>query len=403
MRTLAGASAFVPPPLPPLLSFDTDLVGQLSAADRALGELAGVGRTLPSPHLFTRALVRREAVLSSRIEGTQATLSDLVLFEIERPATPLGDVQEVANYVTAMDYLLDPRRSAPVRLWLLREAHRILLTEVRGENAMPGQYRDTQNWLGSTGAGIDDASYVPPPVELLPDCLDAFESYLHTTRVLPPLIEIACLHYQFEAIHPFKDGNGRLGRLLVALLLVEWGLLPGPMLDFSSYIERRRQEYYARLLAVSTHGDWAGWIAFFLDVMAVQARDALRRAQRLQELRNDYRSRVTGVRSSSLLPHLVDALFATPALTINTARQLLGVSHRAATIHITKLIDIGLLVEIPASGRIRRFIAREILAVVNGEASPTDNLKPAPRRQDHWERDSLQAQAHRGRALTEGD
>ncbi len=376
MRTLAGADAFVPPPLPPVLSFDAALVGQLSAADRALGELAGVGRTLPSPHLFTRALVRHEAVMSSRIEGTQATLSDLVLFEIERPSTPPGDVQEVANYVTAMDYLLDPQRTAPVSLWLLREAHRILLTGVRGENAMPGQYRDTQNWLGSTGAGIETASYVPPPVELLPDCLDAFERYLHGQLTLPPLIEIACLHYQFEAIHPFKDGNGRVGRLLVALLLVEWGLLPGPMLDFSGYIERRRQEYYAHLLAVSTHRDWSGWVAFFLDAVAVQARDVLRRAQALQQLRDNYRSRVTGVRSSSLLPQLVDALFATPALTINAARQIVGVSHRAATLHIHTLLDAGLLVEIPAAGRVRRFIALEILAVVNGEAPPTDSPKP---------------------------
>lgn len=378
VRTLAGADAFVPPPLPPLLSFDTGLVRRLSDADRALGELAGVSRTLPSPHLFTRALMRREAVMSSRIEGTQATLSDLVLFEIERPTTPLGDVQEVANYVTAMEYLLDPQRSAPVSLWLLREAHRILLTGVRGENAMPGQYRDTQNWLGSTGASIDDASYVPPPIERLPDCLDAFEHHLHGKRALPPLVEIACLHYQFEAIHPFKDGNGRVGRLLVALLLVGWGLLPGPMLDFSGYIERRRQEYYTRLLAVSTGGDWTGWVTFFLDAVAVQTRDVLRRAQALQQLRDDYRSRVTGVRSSSLLPQLVDALFAMPALTINAARQLLGVSHRAATIHITKLVEAGLLVEIPASGRVRRFIAREILAVINGEASPIDKPELPP-------------------------
>jgi cell filamentation protein, protein adenylyltransferase len=378
VRTLAGADAFVPPPLPPFLSFDTGLVGRLSAADRALGELAGAGRTLPNSHLFTRALVRREAVMSSRIEGTQATLSDLVLFEIERPVNPLGDVQEVANYVTAMDYLLDPQRSAPVSPWLLREAHRILLTGTPGENTMPGQYRATQNWLGSTGAGIDDASYVPPPVELLPDCLDAFERYLHGKRVLPPLVEIACLHYQFEAIHPFKDGNGRVGRLLVALLLVEWGLLPGPMLDFSGYIERRRQEYYARLLAVSTRGDWAGWVTFFLDAVVVQAKDVLHRARALQQLRDDYRFLVTGVRSSSLLPQLVDALFATPALTINAARQLLGVSHRAATLHITKLVDAGLLAEIPAFGRVRRFIAPGILAAINGEASPTDSPKLSP-------------------------
>ncbi|WP_158849822.1 Fic family protein [Saccharothrix deserti] len=366
VRSLEGFDAFLPPPLPPVVRFDGDLVRKLSAADRALGELAGVGRTLPSPHLFTRALLRREAVLSSRIEGTQATLSDLVLFEIDRSDRSDGDVREVANYVSAMDYLLIDAESAPVSLFSLREAHRILLTGVRGETADPGRFRDSQNWIGSPGDPIDHASYVPPPPERLRDCLEAFENHLRGAHELPPLVEIACLHYQFEAIHPFRDGNGRVGRLLVSLLLVKWGLLPGPMLDFSAYIEPRRQDYYARLQAVSTNGAWEAWIEFFLQVVAMQAKDVLRRANELQRLRDEYRERVTGVRSSSLLPKLVDALFETPALTIGTVQEVLGVTHRAATVNVEKLLEEGMVVELERSGRVRRFLANRILDVVNG-------------------------------------
>lgn len=367
VRTTADVAAYLPPSLPPALEFDTRLVRQLSQADRTLGQLAGVGRTLPSPQLFTRALLRREAVLSSRIEGTQATLSDLVLFEIEPTRETVGDVREVANYVTAMDYLLDPGQNAPTGLWLLRQAHRILMTGVHGEQATPGQFRDTQNWIGSAGGGVEDATYVPPPPEHMTQCLDEFERYLRDATTFPPLVEIACLHYQFEAIHPFRDGNGRIGRLLVALLLVEWGLLPAPMLDFSAYIEQHRREYYDRLLAVSTDGDWYSWISFFLRVIADQAEDVLRRAQALQQLRDEYRSRVTGVRASSLLPKLVDTLFETPALTIASARRALDVTHRAATVNIERLVEEGLLEEVPKSGKTRRFVARGILDVINGE------------------------------------
>jgi Fic family protein len=367
VSSLAGVTAFVPPPLPPQITFTTELVALLSDADRALGELSGVGRSLPSPQLFTRALLRREAVLSSRIEGTQATFSDLVLFEIEHGPGLDGDVQEVANYVAATDYLLDEHRSTPLGLWVLREAHRILLTDVRGGHAGPGEFRESQNWIGGPGATIDQASYVPPPPEHLGGCLEAFEQYMREPRRLPPLIDIACLHYQFEAIHPFRDGNGRVGRLLVALLLVDWKLLPGPLLDFSAYIEERREEYYSRLLAVSTHADWSGWLAFFLEAIAVQAGDVLRRARALQRLHERYRSQVTGARSSSLLPRLVDAVFENPAVTINGVQEILGVTHRAATLNVEKLVDEGVLVEVSRSGRTRRFLAQEIIAVVNGE------------------------------------
>jgi Fic family protein len=225
----------VPPPLPPDLAFDLGLAASLSAADRAVGVLAGIGRTLPSAALLAQSMIRREAVLSSRIEGTQATMSELVLFELQ-PQRPQdnSDVQEVNNYVTALRYVLAPDRRLPVSLPLLRETHEILLSGVRGGYATPGEFRRSQNWIGPPGCVLDTATSVPPPPERLWDCLDSFEKYLHAEHTLPPLITIACLHYQFEAIHPFIDGNGRLGRLLVTLLLVEWGLLPAPLLDLSA-------------------------------------------------------------------------------------------------------------------------------------------------------------------------
>jgi Fic family protein len=359
--------AFVPPPLPPDLPFDLDLATALSAADRAVGELSGIGRTLPSAPLLAQSMVRREAVLSSRIEGTEATMSDLALFEVQ-PAHPApgSDVREVLNYVTALAHVLAPDRRLPLSLPLLREAHEILLDGVRGNYATPGEFRRSQNWIGGPGCVLDTATYVPPPPERLWECLDAFEKYLHTDHTLPPLVIIACLHYQFEAIHPFIDGNGRLGRLLVSLLLVEWGLLPTPLLDLSAYLEPHRDEYYARLLAVSTHGDWTGWVRFFLGVLAHQAEDARHRAVALHTLREEYRTRVTSARASSLMPLLVDALFETPAMTIKRAMTVLGVSHRAATMNVAKLVAAGIVDELATPGRTKIFLAAEILRTING-------------------------------------
>jgi cell filamentation protein, protein adenylyltransferase len=368
VHTLEGYLAFVPPPLPPDLRLDRELVATLSAADRALGELAGTARTLPNPHLVAKALVRREAVLSSRIEGTQASLSDLVLFE----AQPVhggrtGDVREVLNYVSAMDFAVDPNRQLPLSVRLLREVHRILLTGVRGGYATPGDVRRSQNWIGPPGCILQDAVYVPPPPDRLWDCLGALEKHLHAGHDLPPLITIACVHCQFEAIHPFVDGNGRVGRLLVSLLLIEWGLLPAPLLDISARLEPLREEYYARLLAVSTEGDWAGWLGFFLDAVRVQAADAVGRALALQRLRDEYRRRLTKARSSSLLPRLADRLFETPAVTAGIAAANLGVSRRAAALNIDKLVSDGILAELDLPGRSRWFVASEILALLDGQ------------------------------------
>jgi Fic family protein len=367
VRAESGYLAFVPPPLPPDLPFDRDLIAALSAADRAIGELAGLGRTLPHPEILTAPIVRREAVLSSRIEGTRASVDQLALFELDPPAEGDGDVREVYNYLAALSRVLAPDRRLPLSLPLLLEAHETLLTGVRGGYATPGEFRRSQNWIGPPGSVINNATYVPPPPDRLWDCLDPFEKYLHAQHELPPLIVIGCLHYQFEAIHPFWDGNGRVGRLLIVLLLIEWNLLPAPLLDLSAYIEPRRDEYYARLLAVSTQGDWVGWLHFFLRAVALQATDAVGRARALQRLREEYRAKVTTARASSLLPQLVDALFITPALTIGRAQQLLAVSRRAATVTVERLVAVGILIEVRRGAR-RYFLAKEVIEVANGSS-----------------------------------
>lgn len=370
VRAEAGYLAFLPPPLPPTFGFEHALVRQLSAADRALGELAGAGRGLPNPHLMSRALMRREAVLSSRIEGTQASLSELVLFEVEQPVTGGSDVREVHNYLRAIDHVLDPARRLPLSLSLLREAHGLLLEDVRGGYAAPGEFRTTQNWIGSPGAVIETSTYVPAPPERLWECLDAFERFLHVDGPLPPLLAIAAIHYQFEAIHPFLDGNGRVGRLLVVLLLIEWGLLPAPLLDLSAYIEPRRDRYYDGLLRVSTDGDWAGWFEFFLEAVEGQAHDSLARARRLHDLRAEMRDGVATAKASALPARLVDALFEIPVLTLARAQQILGVTHRAATLNVEKLVHLGYLDEVQDERRRRLFIATQIMRVVEGTVEP---------------------------------
>lgn len=361
-----GYLAFTPPPLPPDVTLDRDLLGSMSRADRALGLLAGVGQTLPNPYLLSQTLMRREAVLSSRIEGTQASLSDLVLFEVEQQRPRIGDVREVANYVRAMEHVLAPNRRLPLSLSLLREAHEILLSGVRGAHATPGEFRRTQNWIGTPGCLLDQATYVPPPPERLWESLDAFEKFLYSPHDLPPLTVVALAHYQFEAIHPFTDGNGRVGRLLISILLIEWGLLSMPLLDLSAYFEPRREEYYARLLRVSAYGEWHAWIDFFLTAIETQATETVARAGRLQQLRADYRDRVATARSSALLGTLVDALFEAPALSVRRAREILGVTHRAANNNVEKLVDEGILTEATGRKRDRIYLATEIVTLLDG-------------------------------------
>jgi Fic family protein len=332
--------------------------------------LSGAARSLPNPQVLVAPFVHKEAVLSSRIEGTQASLSDLFFFESAlTPAkagegAPPDDVREVANYVTALEYGLTRLETLPVSLRLLRELHERLMDGVGGAILTPGEFRTRQNWIGPPGSRLDDAVFVPPPVREMERCLHDLESFIHAASDLPALVRIALVHYQFEAIHPFIDGTGSIGRLLISLLMRSEGLLEQPLLSLSAFFERRRRDYYELLLDVSHRGAWTAWIEFFLAGVEEQARDAVRRTKALLDLRQKYRARFEAARSSALLLKLVDGLLEAPVLTIPQAARRLGVTHRAASLNVQKLVEAGVIVEVAGRGRSRIFIARGIFGAI---------------------------------------
>ena len=381
VRQPQGHWAFVPHALPPQLSPTWDLTGQLSEADRALAELAGLARNLPNPGLLIGPFVRREAVLSSRIEGTQASLSDLFFFEAAGPSVRPSqgappDVREVANYVQALEYGLKRLQELPVSLRLIREIHAKLMEGVRGDHLTPGEFRRSQNWIGPPGCTLADATFVPPPPTQMMEALGAFEKFLHAPSPLPPLIRLALGHYQFEVVHPFLDGNGRIGRLLISLLLCHEGLLSQPLLYLSAFFERHRPEYYSRLLAVSRTGDWSAWIGFFLQGIASQSRDAIRRTGQLLALRQAYRKQFESARSSALLLRLVDDLFQAPVISIPVAAKRLKITQRSAGLNIMKLVDAGILAEVTGRERHRLFASQQIIRIVEATEADTNLGQP---------------------------
>lgn len=366
IRSPSGYWAFVPHPLPPKFEWSNPLAGALSDADRALGALSGLSHALPNPHLLVRPFVRREAVLSSRIEGTQASLTDLYAFEAKQTA-PLDappDVREVYNYVTALEYGLKRLDTLPMSLRLIRELHAHLMKGVRGEQMTPGEFRRSPNWIGPVGSTLETAVYVPPPPSEMDQALGEFEKFLHAEHNLPPLVRIALIHYQFEAIHPFLDGNGRVGRLLISLLLGMWELLPEPLLNLSVYIERNRQSYYDHLLAVSQHSAWEKWLLFFLTGVTEQSRDGVLRIQRLQELRERYRARVQATRASARLLQVVELLFEKPLVSVAVVQTALKIHFPNAQGYIQQLVDLGILREITGRERNRVYRADEILQAI---------------------------------------
>lgn len=369
---LGGYAAFVPSPLYPALEWTGDLVSELSMADRALGQLAGVGQSLVNPQLLMRPFLKKEAVLSSRIEGTVASLSDLFFFE----AAPTGivpsgasDVLEVANYVRALDIGIRSCTKRPLGLNTLREMHAVLMEDVRGGDKRPGDFRRDRNWIGPPNCRLDEATYVPPPPEELPKLLDGFETAVHGAPDLPPLVRLAALHYQFEAIHPFMDGNGRIGRLLITLLLCTEKLLPQPLLYLSAYFEKFRDEYYRRLLEVSQAQKWSAWVRFFVRGVYEQAQDAMERARRLLELREQFHKQFHEARSSALLLKLIDHLFMSPVVTIPNTASLLGVTYHSAQDNIDRLVAGGVLEEITGRKRDRLYMARKIIDAVERSLS----------------------------------
>jgi Fic family protein len=376
VKTTSNHDAFLPEGLPPKILWSDELISCLSAADRSLGRLAGIGMGNlggVNPHLLIQPFMRREAVLSSQIEGTRATLSDLILFEQAHSIeNEVPDVLEVSNYVQALEFGLHRLKIRPLSLGLLKQIHQMLMAGVRGADKTPGAFRDVQVVIGQS-TKIDDARFVPPPPVLVNQTMEEFETYLQRPSGLPALVRLAMVHYQFEAIHPFQDGNGRIGRLLITLMVCSEGLLPLPMLYLSAYFEKHRQEYYDRLLQVSQRAAWTEWVMFFLRGVTYESADAIERAAKLMSLRDRYHAMVQTARSSALSIKLIDALFSGPGIMLRRATDLLGVTPAAAQNHIDRLVKSGILTEATNQKRNRVYLAREILNVLNEEHLPTKN------------------------------
>lgn len=359
MTQPGGYRAFVPAALPPdpPLSIDPEMLRLLSEADLALGRLDGIVKVVPDPDFFVGMYVRREAVLSSQIEGTQSTLEDLLEVELEPEREHRHtDVGDIVSYVRAMSYGLRRLEELPLSLRLIREIHDELLRNGRGSQATPGEFRTTQNWIGPTGASLATASFVPPPVPEMRDALSDFEFFLHNEGGLPVLFDVGLSHAQFETIHPFLDGNGRVGRLLITFQLMHAGVLRRPLLYLSYYLKIHRAEYYDRLMAVRLNGDWEGWLRFFLRGVAATADEAATTAERIFELRERHRTHVLD--AARLGQHglkLLALLFQRPVVNVNLVKDELGVAFPTANRLVARFEEEGLLVEVTGQRRSRVF------------------------------------------------
>jgi len=368
-----GFSAFVPASLPPRLDFTPRLIRVLSDADRLIGKLAGEGGRLPNPHVLMRPFVRREAVLSSKIEGTQATLGELLAAEagvaVERSPE---DLREVGNYVVALEHGITRLKELPLCVRIIRELHEKLMTGVRGHQATPGKFRKIQNWIGRPGSTPATASFVPPPPDEVESCLATWETFLHESD-LPPLITIALAHYQFEAIHPFLDGNGRVGRLLITLFLIERQILPTPLLYLSAFFEAARRDYYDGLRGISEHGEWNEWLEYFLQGVARMSEDALSRASRINKKLADWQKKVAGDSTNTPL-RVVELLAANPFITVKGAAEKLDVAFTTAQRAIEKLERLEIVKQKGDAKRDRVYCAQALLDILEEPAHLTPAL-----------------------------
>lgn len=371
VRTAKGNTAFFPAPLPPAIQIERDVVSLLSKADTALAELSAIGRYLPNPHLLIAPYIRREAVLSSRIEGTQTSLSELLLDEVDDATQEKNaDVEEVRNHVRALEHGIELLKQLPLSLRLVRELHRDLMQGVRGANKTPGEFRAGQNIVGSKGQDELTAPYVPPPVDEMNAALSDWEKYLNADDGLPTLIQCALQHVQFESIHPFWDGNGRVGRLLITLFLISKGRLSQPLLYLSAFIDEHKQDYYDLLQRTRTRGEWNNWIRFFLTGVIEISSEAARQANDLVQLREDYRQRMKS-KAKALI--LIDYLLTNPYITVGRARKLLNVSQPTARSAIIALVDAGVLFERPGRSWGRVYVAQRILDAIDVKPKPTSS------------------------------
>jgi len=366
IKTKTDYWTFIPNPLPPegLDTFSADFVNILSEADRGIGALKSLSKLIPNPNLLIAPFVRKEAVQSSRIEGTQASLTDVFYYEAskEKPKDP--DVLEVLNYVKAMNYGFSRIGKLPLSLRLVREIHQKLMKGVRGDMLNPGEFRTTQNWIGPPGCTLNDATYVPPPVDEMNKLLNQLEKFLYTEDPIAPLVKCALIHYQFEAIHPFLDGNGRVGRLLITFYLYQRGFLYYPILYLSDFFERHRDEYYDLLLGVSQSGDWEKWLKYFIRGVAEQSKAAEETGHDILNLQKNYRQLLQKESVPTPVFKLLDMLFVNPMVSLNGISEFLEVTWPTAKASVEQLIKLGILKEISGRKRNRIYCAKELLNII---------------------------------------
>ena len=369
-----GYKAFIPRPLPPVpsINLEGELHTLLSKADRALGRLDGSIQTLPNPDLFVFLYLRKEAVLSSQIEGTQSSLNDLLAAEASiLSSTQPKDVDEVVNYVSAMNHGLARLPDLPVSVRLIKEIHAQLLKGARGSHLTPGELRRSQNWIGPGGCTLNEASFVPPPPEEIPTALGDLENFLHTPSDLPALIEIGLAHAQFETIHPFLDGNGRIGRLLITFLLCQREILLKPVLYLSHFFKKHRTEYYEHLQSVRDTGDWEGWLKFFLRGVTEVSGEATVTARRILSLREEHRGIVTThfARAAANGHRVLEHLYRTPILSVANVQSLIGTTYPAANNLVNRFVKYGIVSEMTGYRRNRLFRYEPYIALF-GEDQP---------------------------------
>lgn len=369
-RTINGYDAFVPAKLPPdpAIQLDDELQQLLSDADRKLGRLDGITQILPNPDLFVAMYVTKEAVLSSQIEGTQASLADVLNDPIAQQDTDYSPdgIREVVNYVNALKWGLERLKELPLSLRLIREIHALLLNNVRGSNKNPGEFRTSQNWIGPPGCTLATASFVPPEPEEMKIALDDLEKYFYDDSFIPSLIKIAIIHSQFETIHPFLDGNGRMGRLLIAFWLCSQNILSQPLLYLSYYFKQNRNEYYQKLMDVRLKGEWESWIKFFLKGVASVSDEATDSAKQIIGLQQRY-SELLGreERQSGNYIKLLNNLFETPVISKKEVAELLEVSSNTAGTIVDKFCEIGILKdETPEKQRYKKYIFEEYFEIL---------------------------------------
>lgn len=373
IKQVEGYRAFIPAPLPPEppIAMDSELTRLLSEADHALGRLDGVTSILPNPDLFVSMYVRHEAVLSSQIEGTQSTLEDVLQFEIDAKGQEHPkDVEEVVNYVRSMNHGLKRLDALPLSLRLIREIHAKLMQGVRGANRTPGEFRRSQNWIGPANCTLATATFVPPPVHEMQSALDNLEKFLHEQKTYPALIHCGLAHAQFETIHPFLDGNGRVGRLLITFLLCQRGILKFPLLYLSHYLKFHRAEYYDRLMAIRNDGNWEGWLKFFLKGVGEVSRSATETARKILELRQKHqiliRDKASNQKNAVLL---LDYLFEQPIVNVRLVEEHIKCAFVTADKLLRQFVELGIVKEVTGAQRNRRYEYSQYLALFE----PTKN------------------------------